>query len=78
MKGMKTRYPHSYFVRCLNCGILWERITVPATATYTVDNNDIQHNCPNCSSNAYKIKGGHDGAESPEWEADSSGVSFWG
>ena len=47
---MSARYPHSYYVHCLNCGITWERI-IPSAGTWT---EDIQVNCPACGSNAFR------------------------
>lgn len=41
-------------VRCLNCGILWRRITSWDNPGGTVATDDIQMWCPRCSSNAWE------------------------
>ena len=40
-------------VRCLNCKILWQRITSWSNAGGTVALEDIQLVCPACNSNAF-------------------------
>ena len=54
MNKWNPRYPHSQLVKCLDCGLTWERIIVPAEATYTILNEDVQYNCPKCGSNAFE------------------------
>ncbi len=48
------------FVRCLNCDILWERITGYDNPGGTVATINIQILCPNCNSNAWKAEKGED------------------
>lgn len=40
-------------VRCLNCGLLWRRVTMDDNPGGTVANEDLCYRCPKCSSNAY-------------------------
>jgi Zn finger protein HypA/HybF involved in hydrogenase expression len=41
-------------VVCNNCGIKWVRITCEASSLEY--NDDLQHNCPKCSSNDYELQ----------------------
>ncbi len=41
-------------VKCLNCGIKWERVTARYDGEMIELNENLQHNCPNCNSNYYK------------------------
>ena len=43
-------------VRCLNCELLWRRITEISNPGGTVAFVDIQKVCPNCNSNAYVVE----------------------
>lgn len=39
-------------VKCLNCGITWERVTTFGGNIELTE--DLMHNCPNCNSNHYE------------------------
>lgn len=41
-------------VRCLNCHLLWRRITAYDNPGGTVANGDLQYLCPKCHSNAFE------------------------
>ncbi|KKK91003.1 hypothetical protein LCGC14_2717310, partial [marine sediment metagenome] len=41
-------------VTCLNCKILWRRITADSNPGGTMPTDDIQLVCPGCNSNAYE------------------------
>jgi len=43
-------------VTCLNCGIIWRRITEDDGGVTGPALADIQKVCPACNSNAYAIK----------------------
>lgn len=38
-------------VKCENCGVKWERVTVFGPNLELTE--DLQYNCPNCGSNWY-------------------------
>lgn len=40
-------------VTCLNCTILWRRITEDDNPGGTVPASEVQKFCPNCNSNAW-------------------------
>ena len=42
-------------VKCLNCGIIWRRMTADGNPGGTVSYEDIQVVCPACGSNAWEI-----------------------
>lgn len=39
-------------VKCLNCGIIWQRVT--AFGVISELNDDLMYNCPKCGSNWYE------------------------
>ena len=43
-------------VRCLNCALVWRRITADSNPGGTVALSDIQLVCPSCHSNAWELK----------------------
>ena len=45
-----------YLVRCLNCGLLWRRITTESNPGGTVFTEDVQLICPKCYSNAFRLE----------------------
>ncbi len=40
-------------VKCLNCGIKWERVT--SFGSNIELNDDLMYNCPSCGSNYYEV-----------------------
>lgn len=42
-------------VKCLNCGLLWTRVTTLYDGTTIELIEDIQYNCPKCGSNWYEV-----------------------
>ena len=42
-------------VKCLNCGIRWERVTSEYDGETIERTEDLMYNCPACGSNAYRI-----------------------
>ena len=41
-------------VKCLNCGLKWERITALYDGVTIELAENLMYNCPNCSSNYYE------------------------
>ena len=41
-------------VKCLNCGIKWERVTVFYDGVSLELTENLMYNCPNCNSNYYE------------------------
>ena len=42
-------------VKCLNCGIKWERVTAQYDGETMELAENLMHNCPNCNSNWYEV-----------------------
>ncbi len=43
-----------FLVVCLNCDVLWRRVTADDNPGGTVSLSDVQYVCPRCASNAYE------------------------
>jgi len=41
-------------VKCLNCGIKWERVTSLYDGEVIELTENLMYNCPNCNSNCYE------------------------
>jgi len=41
-------------VKCLNCGLLWERVTSQYDGETIELTENLMYNCPNCNSNYYE------------------------
>ncbi len=41
-------------VKCLNCGVKWERVTAQYDGETIELADNLMYNCPNCASNWYK------------------------